>query len=134
MSNSEVERDNIGLVRRGFEAFGAADMAKLAELFDAGCVWHAQPSGILNGEYRGRDEIFAMFAQLHQETTGTFRSTPTTMAASGDKVFVQAEMTGERHGTSLRTGEVIVFTIGQGRVREVHIYLANHTETAAFWS
>jgi hypothetical protein len=134
MSNPELECDNLALVRRGFEAFGAADMATLTELFDANCVWHAQPSGILVGEYRGRDAIFGMFAQLHRETAGTFRSIPTTMAASGDKVFVQPEVAGERHGASLHIGEVLVFTIAQGRVREVNVYLADHAENAAFWA
>jgi uncharacterized protein len=134
MSTIDVEKDNIGLVRDGFRAFAAGDMAALAGLFDANAAWHSQPTGILKGEYQGRDAIFAMFGQLHQETSGTFRSTPIAMAATDDKVFVQTETMGERHGRSLRGGEVLVFTIADGRVREVRLFLKDYSATQTFWA
>jgi uncharacterized protein len=133
MTSTHVEQDNITLVRQGFEAFAAADMAKLSQLFDTKAIWRAEPTGVLSGSHDGRDAIFGMFAQLHQETGGTFRSVPITMAASGDKVFVQCEVTGDRKGRKLRDNEVIVFTLGDGKVREVHLYQGNHAVVAAFW-
>jgi ketosteroid isomerase-like protein len=130
----DLEKDNIGLVRDGFRAFAAGDMAALGGLFDANAAWHSQPTGILIGEYQGRDAIFAMFGKLHQETAGTFRSTPIAMAATGDKVFVQTETTGERHGRSLRGGEVLVFTVADGRVREVRIFTGDYAALQTFWA
>ncbi len=105
MTSTDAEVDNIDRVKKGFEAFAASDMASLSELFDADARWRGDPTGILAGNYDGRDAIFAMFAQVGQETAGTFRSIPSTMAASGDKVF-----------------------------REVRLYQVEHAQNAAFWA
>jgi ketosteroid isomerase-like protein len=75
-----------------------------------------------------------MFAQVGQETSGTFRAMPTTMAASGDKVFVQLNVAGDRQGRKLNAGEVLVFTLVDGRVREVRLYLEDPTQVASFWA
>jgi uncharacterized protein len=133
MTPSQVELDNIERVRKGFEAFAASDVATLSDVFEAHAVWRAEPMGILAGNYEGRDAIFAMFAQVGQETGGTFRAQPLAMAASGDKVFVQLDVTGDRQGRSLNAGEVLVFTLLDGRVREVRLYIANSAQSAAFW-
>lgn len=134
MTSTQLELDNIDRIRKGFEAFAAADLATLSELFEADAVWHSEPMGIFAGDYHGRDAIFAMFAQLGQETTGTFRSHPTAVAASNDKVFVQTNATGDRHGRRLNTNEVLVFTLADGRVREVRLYQGDSAQTAAFWA
>jgi uncharacterized protein len=134
MTTTDIGTSNIELVRKGFEAFAAGNMAALGELFDANATWHSIKVGVIGGDYRGRDAIFAMFGQIHQETAGTFRSTPGTMAASGDKVFVQTEVSGERKGRKLKDAEVIVFTLAGGRVREVHLYNQDYPAALAFWS
>ncbi len=134
MTSTHAEIDNIDRVKKGFEAFAASDVATLSELFDADARWHSEPTGILAGNYKGRDAIFAMFAQVGQETAGTFRSIPTTMAASGDKVFVQCEVTGDRKGRKLKAGEVLIFTLAGGRVREVRLYQEEPAQSAAFWA
>jgi hypothetical protein len=134
MTSTHAEIDNIDRVKKGFEAFAASDMATLSELFDADARWRSEPTGILAGNYEGRDAIFAMFAQVGQETAGTFRSIPSTMAASGDKVFVQCDVTGDRKGRKLKAGEVLIFTLGGGRVREVRLYQEEPAQSAAFWA
>lgn len=134
MTSTQAELANIDLVRKGFAAFAASDVATLTDLFDADAVWHGEPTGVLSGDYRGRDAIFAMFAQVGQETSGTFRSVPTAMAASDDKVFVQSQVSGDRNGRTLNAGEVLVFTLDAGRVREVRLYQADAGQTAAFWA
>jgi uncharacterized protein len=134
MTSTQVELDNIERIRKGFEAFAASDIATLSELFDANAVWRAEPTGVLVGDCDGRDAIFAMFVQMAQETAGTFRAVPTTLAASNDKVFVQTNATGERHGVTLNAGSVLVFTLADGRVREVHVYQEAPSQNAEFWS
>ncbi|MGA9944563.1 MAG: nuclear transport factor 2 family protein [Candidatus Cybelea sp.] len=134
MTSTHVEIDNIDRVKKGFEAFAASNMATLSELFDADAKWRGEPIGILAGNYDGRDAIFAMFAQLGQETTGTFRTIPSTMAASGDKVFVQCDVTGDRKGRKLKAAEVLIFTLADGRVRELRVYHAEPAQSAAFWA
>jgi ketosteroid isomerase-like protein len=134
MTTTQVGQDNIAIIKRGFEAFAAGNMATLAEVFDAKATWHGTSAGILKGVYQGRDAIFAMFGQLHQETAGTFSSEPVAIAAAGDKVFVQTVVTGERNGRKLDDGEVLVFALADGRVREVHLYTENYPSAASFWT
>ena len=89
MTASQSERDNLALVRRGFDAFATGDMAALTEPFAVDAVLKFVPTGVLAGNYRGRDQVFAWFGQLYQETNGTFRTTPTAFAnASALMMFI----------------------------------------------
>ncbi len=132
--STHAEIDNIDRVKKGFEAFAASDMATPNDIFDADARWRSEPTGILAGNYDGRHAIFAMFAQVGQETAGTFRSIPSTMAASGDKVFVQCDVTGDRKGRKLKADEVLIFRLADGRVREVRLYQAEAAQSAVFWA
>jgi hypothetical protein len=42
--------ENAELVRRGYEAFNAGDLAALGELFAEDAVWYAAGSGVLSGK------------------------------------------------------------------------------------
>jgi uncharacterized protein len=132
--STDTERANIELVQRGFEAFAAGDMAALSELFDAKVTWQSPPVGVIAGEFQGRDAIFGMFGQLYQETAGTFRSVPVAMAATGDKVFVETDATGQRQGRTLSGPQVLIFTIAGGHVKEVRLFLCDYAAAEAFWS
>jgi ketosteroid isomerase-like protein len=134
MTPTQAEQDSIALVRRGFEAFAAGDLQTLADLFDADARWHVVPLGLFAGDYRGRDQILGWFGQLQQETKGTFRSTPTAFAATGDRVFAQTTATAQRNGKTLEEQDVLVFSIADGRVASVHHYLLDYPSAAEFWS
>ena len=133
MQNTNVEQDNLTAVRRGFEAFAKQDMATLTELFEPNAVWRAAPGGILSGNYNGRDQIFAFFAQIGGETQGTFASKPTAFAATGDQVWVRATTTGQRKGKSLNSEEMLVFTLANGKVHNVQLFVYDHEASAEFW-
>ena len=134
MATTQVEQDNVALVRRGFEAFSAGDMAALTELFAPNATWHSPTLGVLGGDQIGRDNIFKMFGQLATETSGTFRVSPGAFAASGDRVFAQAMGTGQRNGRSLESDEVLVFTVTDGKVTKVRFYLTDFEANLDFWS
>ena len=134
MTASQSEHENLALVRRGFDAFAAGDMPTLTELIAVGAVWDFVATGVLAGNYRGRDQILAWFGQLHQETNGTFRSTPTAFAATEDRVFVQAVVTGARKGKSLKSDQVLVISIAGGKIVGVEEYFHDYAVYAAFWN
>jgi len=131
---TQTETENIATVKRGFEAFAARDMAALSDIFDRHVRWHAEKTGVLAGEYDGRDALFASFAQLGKETDGTFTSKPIAFAATGDEVYVNATVTGKRKGRSVEQDEVLVFTLKDGRVGKVRLFLRNHAAAELFWS
>ena len=70
-------------------------------------------TGVLRGNYRGAQAILEFFGQLAQETQGSLRVEPLTMAASGDHVLVLERTTGKRKGKTLDPG-CAGFQIGQG--------------------
>ena len=134
MPATDVDQENIALVRRGFEAFGAQDMAALTKLFADDATWRSAPTGVLGGDRTGRNDIFTMFGILGQETRGDFKVVPHTFAASGDQVFVRATATGTRNGKSIESDEVLVFTLAGGQVRNVQFFMHDHEANAAFWA
>jgi uncharacterized protein len=134
MATTQVEQDNVTLVRRGFQAFGESDMATLGRLFHPDATWSAPPVGVLGGDQRGRDAIFAMFAALGRETNGSFTVAPSAFAAAGDQVFVHTIATGARNGKALASDEVLIFTVSEGTVRDVHFYMFDYPANVAFWS
>ena len=134
MPTTNVEQENIAAVKRGFEAFSAQDMGTLTELFREDAVWNAIPTGVLGGKRSGRDDIFAMFAILGQETQGQFKVAPSTFAASGDQVFVRSTATGSRKGKTIESDEVLVFTLENGQVRNVQFFMHDQPANAAFWA
>ena len=133
-NETSVQENNVAQVRKGYEAFAAGDTATLTELFHPDAVWNVPPAGVITGNYRGRDAIFAFFAQTQQEAKGTFRAVPSAFAATGDQVFVQQQTSGERNGRSLQSGAVLVFTLDGGLVREVREYIDDYPTAEAFWS
>jgi hypothetical protein len=57
-------RENAALIRRGYAAFSAGDMATLTELFADDIVWNVAGSGGLSGAKQGRDAVFAYFGEV----------------------------------------------------------------------
>jgi ketosteroid isomerase-like protein len=131
---TQTETENITRVKRGFEAFAAGDMATLTDLFEPNVHWHAEKTGVLEGDYKGRDALFASFAQLGHETGGTFSAKPLAFAATGDQVFVNVMASGKRKGRELEQDEVLIFTLRDGHVHEVRLFVRDHAGAERFWS
>ena len=134
MASTEVGQDNAALVRRGFEAFGTGDMAALTQLFHPDATWSAPPVGVLGGDRKGRDDIFAMFATLGRETNCSFKVVPSAFAPADDQVFVRCTATGTRNGTTLESDEVLIFSLADGQVRDVRFFMYDYPGNVTFWS
>jgi ketosteroid isomerase-like protein len=61
-----VDEEDIELVRTGYSAFVAGDKEWLNEHLHVNVVWHAAGKGSRAGEYRGREEVLASFANSVQ--------------------------------------------------------------------
>jgi len=84
----------------------------------------------LTREIRRRDETFSG----SEETDGTIRAEPLTMAASGDHVFVFQRDSGKRKGKALDIKALLLFTLADGVVSEVIECPSDYPATADFWS
>jgi len=128
------ESQNAAVVRRGYEAFAKGDIETLKTLFAPNAHWRHAETGVLRGDYPGAQAILAYFAQLAQETQGSLKVEPQTMAASGDRVFVLERVTGKRNGKALDSSGVLVFKLDDGVVTEATLFQSDHPADARFWA
>ena len=66
--------ENVAIMQRAYDAFNAADIDTLTELFDENIVWHLPGRSSMAKDYEGRDATLAYFGQIGQDTDGTFKA------------------------------------------------------------
>jgi ketosteroid isomerase-like protein len=114
------EQDNVALLERGFKAFNTGDVATLTEIIDANAVQHMPGSSKFSGDFKGRDNILAMYGGMGEATNGTFQAPPEAITADGpDKVKAKYRAKGERNGKKLDSPRTIVFTIRDGKIVDI---------------
>lgn len=132
---TETVTDNAEVVRRGYAAFNAADIATLTELMDENVSWHTPGRSPIAGDYLGRDAVFGQFGRYGGDTGGTFKAELRQVFTSSDgRVIGLHHNSGERNGKQLDTDCCIVFGVEDGRVisgRE-HFFDLNNWDD--FWS
>jgi ketosteroid isomerase-like protein len=126
--------DNLSLLREGYQAFAAGDMARLAELFADDVVWHSPGRNPLSGDYRGRDAVFGLFARLADETGGTFRADVHDLLANDEHGVGLVTVTARRGDRSLTVNDVNVFHLRDGRVTECWLASTDQDAEDQFWS
>jgi ketosteroid isomerase-like protein len=127
--------ENVAIMRRGYEAFNKGDMDTLVELFDEGMVWHLPGRSSFADDYQGRDATLAYFAQLGQQTGGTFRAELQELVGDDeDRVIGMQRSTGDRNGKHLDVGNCIVFQLKDGRVIDGREHFHDLYAWDEFWS
>lgn len=121
------------LLRRGYHAFATGDIATMTELIADDAVWRSTSGSPFDGEYVGRDEIFAMFARLMAETEGTFRIELGDIACNDDRAVVMARTTATRKGRTLTADQVFVHRMRDGQTVEFTMATADPVAMVAFW-
>ncbi len=132
---STSAEQNADIVRRGYAAFNAADIATLTELMAVDVSWHTPGRSPIAGDHLGRDAVFAQFGRYGGETSGTFRADLKQVFGSDTgQVVAIHHNSGERNGKRLDSDCCIVFEVRNGQVvsgRE-HFYDLHHWD--AFWA
>ncbi|MGO4122376.1 nuclear transport factor 2 family protein [Arthrobacter sp. YAF16] len=130
MGNAE----NVELVRRGYEAFNAGDMATLSELFAEDAVWHVAGSGVLSGTKQGRDAILAYFGELGARTQGNFQAKVQDIVGGESHTVAIQQTHGEGNGKTLDMGTVITFVVRDGKIAEGREYFEDTAKSDDFWT
>ena len=60
--------ENAAVVRRGYEAFNAADIVALFAIMDENVSWHTPGRSFIAGDRKGREAVFAQFGRYSGET------------------------------------------------------------------
>jgi len=127
--------DNAEVVRRGYAAFNAADLATLTELIDENASWHTPGRSPIAGDYVGRDAVFGQFGRYGGDTGGTFTAELEQVFTSPDgRVIGLHHNSAERNGKQLDTDCCIVFEVENGRVLSGREYFFDLGNWDDFWS
>jgi ketosteroid isomerase-like protein len=117
------EHPNAAIARSGYEAMEKGDVAAFAALLDEDVIWHESTPGY-EGDYRGRDEVLAMFGRILQET-GVQMATVSIhdIVANDDHTVVLHETSMTRGDRSATFQYADVYHLRDGKVTE-HWHLA----------
>ncbi len=123
------------LVKKGFAAFAAGDLATLNEVIADDVVWVAENAGVLSGRYEGKPAVFANWALIPAETQGTFQQEVVEVFGDDHVVVAVTEVTADRLGKRLdKNREAFIFVIKNGQVSEGRTIASNPETRSDFWA
>lgn len=125
--------ENVELVRRGYTAFNAGDMATLSDLFAEDAVWYAAGSGVLSGTKQGRDAIMSYFGELGARSQGSFQANLEDVVG-GEKYTVGIQQTqAQGNGKTIDLATVITFVVRDGKIVEGREFFEDTAKADDFW-
>ena len=126
--------ENVELVRRGYTAFNAGDMATLSDMFAEDAVWHVAGSGVLSGTKQGRDAILAYFGELGARTQGHFQANVEDIVGGENHTVAIQQTHGEANGKTLDMATVITFVVRDGKIAEGREFFEDTAKADDFWT
>jgi len=118
------------LIRAGFEAFAKGDMETVGALFHDDIVWHAAGTSVISGNFRGKAEVFGLFAKLAELTQGTFHQEIHAVLADDDHVVVLTD-NGQDKPRPFTGQQVFIWHVRDGKAVECWGIPADQAATAA---
>lgn len=126
---------NADVVRRGYAAFNAADLATLTALMPEDASWHTPGRSRVAGDHVGRNAVFAQFGRYGGETGGTFKADLKEVFGSADgRVVAIHHNSGERNGKRLDSDCCIVFEVRNGQMVSGREHFFDLHNWDAFWA
>jgi ketosteroid isomerase-like protein len=130
-----AEHPDVALVRRGYEAFTTGDVATLAEIIAADATQYQPGNDPLSGDHNGIEEILGFYGGLAAETNGTFQVELENLYTDGlGRVVATHRATAERQGRRLDTRASLIFTVSDGKARDIHGCQEDIDDWDAFWA
>jgi len=127
-------QENADLVRRGYAAFSAGDMATMNDLFADDAVWHVPGTNPMSGPKKGRAAILTFFGELMTGTDGTATVTLQDVIGGENHTIGLHHNHAQRNNKVNDQDAVLVFTIQNGRVTEVQEFHADTARSDEFWA
>jgi uncharacterized protein len=130
-----AEDPDVALVRRGYQAFSAGDLATLSEIIAEDAGQYQPGASSVAGRHAGRQAILDFYGRLATETDGTFRVELQHVYTDGQgQVVACHRVTAQRGDRTLDTGASLLFTIKDGLAHDIHGYQEDLADWDQFWS
>jgi ketosteroid isomerase-like protein len=136
MTTTSTSTDaDLTVVRGGFDAVAAGDIAAFAAMFHPDATWNHRNPDHLGGVKAGVDAIVEFLGESMALTAGTLRPLPVVFMADGSgHVAVLTEITADRpDGRSFADTQILFFTLESGLVRSVDQFIGDPPAVTAFW-
>jgi ketosteroid isomerase-like protein len=122
-----VSRENVEIIKAGFDAWNAGDMDRLRDMYDPNVVLYGLRDWPEPGPYAGREAVMRQWAQLRDtwdadvlEPTGDFIDV-------GDRVVVRQKWRGFGRGPDATIEMTSIFTFRESRITSLE-YFWEHAE------
>ena len=127
---------DIDVVRAGFQAVAAGDMAGFAAMFHADATWNHRNDDRLGGVKAGVEAIVGFLGESMELTGGTLRPVPEVFMPDGaGHVAVLTRITATRPDQrAFADTQILLFTLEEDRVRTVDQFVGDPTAVTAFWA
>ena len=127
---------DVDVVRAGFQAVAAGDMAGFAAMFHPDATWNHRNDDRLGGVKEGVDAIVGFLGESMELTAGTLRPVPEIFMPDGaGHVAVLTRISGTRPDQrTFDDTQILLFTLENGRVRTVDQFVGDPTAVTAFWA
>jgi ketosteroid isomerase-like protein len=103
-----VAQNNVGLVRRAYDAFNRRDLAAALEVFHSDAEWIPYLAGLEEQTYRGRDEIAAMWSEVLRDFSAFRVELLEVLFDRGNTVVIEVSFHGIGRGSGADTRMTIV--------------------------
>jgi ketosteroid isomerase-like protein len=129
-----TDHSHIAVFHRVLAAFSAGDMDALGQEFHPDVVWHIGGRNLLTGDYRGREDTFALFGREFELTGGTYRAQLHDVLANDEHMAALLHVTASREGKELDLDLALVFHMRDNRISEGWGLPVDSRAYDAFWS
>ena len=111
-----MSEENVEIVRAVFEAYNAADMDAVRELYDPDVIVRTVEDWPEPGPYVGREAAMRLHEQLRDTWDADTLVAISDFIDAGDRVAVRYIWRGAGHGPDLNMEVTLVFTTRKGRI------------------
>ena len=111
-------KENVDLIRRGYQAFQRGDLAAFDDILADECVWHVPGRSQLAGDKKGRRATVDYYGKLGELSAGSIKVELHDVLANDEHVIGLHRTSAQRGGKSFETTEAIVFHVQGGRISE----------------
>ena len=126
--------ENAELVRRGYEAFGAGDMATLGEVFAEDAVWHVAGRSVLAGPKQGREAILAYFGEMAARSGGSLKMTVQEIIGGETHTVALQHTDAENNGKIIDADGALTFQIRDSKIATVREFFDDTAQGDEFWT
>ena len=122
-----MSRENVEIVRRGFEAWNAGDMDGLRDLHDPEVILRPPKGWPEPGPYVGREAVMRQFEQLRQTWDADGLEQIGDAVDAGDRVLARFAWHGVGQGPEANIEMTYVATVRRGKIFNIE-YFFDHAE------